>query len=229
MFLRSLGFILAFSPNVLFASQLSSEARISSDYISRGITKTDHSPTVAGCFFYDFDFGLKVGTSVTNVGADDARGVQLKPNINYSYALHQLFTLHAGVSYYYNPFAILADTADFHIGAWIGNYFHFTTFYSKRFFARNSSATYLVAETDLPVPHLDTLFVGLSGGYSIFSNEVNAGNKNYLDYRITLHQRVNSSDIGIAVTGTNRRIVDMKGLDKSAKDESFHAYYSIKI
>ena len=220
-------FVLFSAPHLLLAGAMSSGSTLSSDYVFRGVTKTDHGPAVFGRMHYALDIGLSFGSSVVNVGADDARGVEVQPDLTFIYNLNSKFSVKVGAIYYYNPFATLADTLDYQIGLGITKYFQLSVFYTTRYFARDSSALYVLGETNFAIYTPEQLYLNLSAGYSRFAYPVNAGNKNYTDYTIGLHRRSQNSDVGLFYTGTNRRIIDPKGLDVPAKDETFVAAYTI--
>ncbi len=222
------GFLLVLS-QTLYAGQILTDLSLVSDYIFRGKTKTDHSPAVRAGMGYAFDFGFSFGASAGNVGADDARGMEGIIALDYVYNLNEIFSLMGGGKFYHDPFSSKADTSDYSVGIGISKYLRLSAFYSPSYFAAGTDAKYLLAEMIYEVLPTNHIFIETSAGYNKFDIEAFVGNKNYIDYKMTIHQQEQMHDIGIFFVGTNRRIFDGQKVDEPAHDFGFGATCTIKI
>jgi uncharacterized protein (TIGR02001 family) len=219
---------LFFSQNI-FASHISSKFMIVSDYVYRGVTRTDHGPSVMGDLHYNFDFGLSAGASAANVGADEARGMETRIDLSYKQMFHPLLGLRLMTEFYHNPYATNAESRNFELGLILSKYFELSASYIPKYFGSGASSLYFQATSSVEVLPSESLFLNLSGGYSKFKEETRIGSTSYFDYRVALHKKMKESEVGLFWVGTNRRIVDGVAIDKPAKDEGFGATYTIRL
>lgn len=222
------GFLLLLS-QAIYAGQTLTDFNIVSDYVFRGKTRTDHSPAVKAGIHYAFDFGFSFGASAGNVGAGDARGMEGIIDLAYNYSFDDIFSILAAGKFFHDPFSSKADTFDYSVGVGITKYLRLTAAYSPAYFASSTNAKYFLAEGTYEVLPSDHLFVDASLGYSKFGNEAWAGNKNYLDYRLTIHRQELMYDLGIFFVTSNRRLYDANRVDEIAKDFGFGASCTIKL
>jgi uncharacterized protein (TIGR02001 family) len=218
-----------FFPSSLLAGHFVSEASVVSDYIYRGLTKTDHAPSFRGSLHYDFNFGLNLGASLANIGANESRGMEDRSDLSYTHFFNEIFGVNGAVKFYYNPFASSANTVDYEFGVFITKMLHLSVFYSPKHFGKGTNATYYLAEGWFEALPSEHIFVNLSSGYNRFGNEAYAGNKNYTDYKIAVHKRHENHDIGLFLVGTNRRVYDGLLVNEAARDYGFGASYQLKL
>ncbi len=210
--------------------KLTSEFTVMSDYVYRGISRTDHSPAVLGSMHYKIGHGFQAGASAANVGADENRGMEAQLDASFQHKFRKIFSAMGKVEYYHNPFSPSANTLTYTLGTTITRYLELKISYSPRYLGIGSSSTYFYGETSLPLFPSERLFFNLSVGYSSLGDETTAGTKSYLDYRISLHRRKpKEHDIAFFWVGTTRDFIDAKGVVSKARDDGFGATYTLKI
>ncbi len=222
-------FIYALTSSLTFASGLTSKLSLVSDDILRGLSKTDHSPALRGSMQYHFDMGLGFGLAMANTGADEARGMETQIEIIYSYSCLDKLDLFITPKFFTNIFTPSTDTFIVQAGFVVAKFIKLSQSYSPKYFGRASSSSYTLLEAWFDDLLVQGFQLYLSAGYSIFSKETFAGNKNYLDYQVALRHSWHQHKIGLFLVGSNRQIVDVMGLNKAARDLSYGVSYEISL
>lgn len=229
LLLISLLFIMS---SELFAARIGrfgADFTASSDYIYRGVSRTDHSPQLVGNMYYKFNFGLRFGASTGNVGADSNRGMEARIYTKYKKLYNRYFGIKSSVEYFNNPYATNGSSVIYELGFMITKYFELSVYYAPKYLGTEASSLYCEASTYFPLMRSQKLYLRLSGGYSQFDDEILAGNLNYADYKIAIHKKIRRHDISLFFVGTNRRIYDGAKIDDYAEDEGFGAAYVFSL
>ncbi|MBI4214968.1 hypothetical protein HY546_03150, partial [archaeon] len=181
---------LGFNSPLYAAEGLSSRATVSTSYQYRGTTKTDFGPALSGEFAYGLPWGFNFALGAGNVGADEARGIEYHTALTQSGQIIPVISYQLKAEFYHNPFTVAADTPNFGVEVKAFSYLALGAEYSRKFFGRGTSSTYCYLAGDFPLLAQQHFYLLPSVGYSRFGNEVQAGNKNYVDYRIAFaHQK----------------------------------------
>lgn len=222
---------LLFLTQTVFAEgNLTSSFLVQSDYVYRGITRTDHGPSVMGDLHYDFDFGFGFGSSAANVGSDEAHSMESRSDVYYVLRLHPNIALKARTEFFFNYHLTQAQTWDYQFSLLLfGDLIELTGAYSPKFLGRATAMRYVQLASSIPLLFSEKLSLDLSTGYNSFKDELQAGSTSYVDYRVALSKQHQNHQISLFWVGTNRRIIDGVSVDEPAKDESFGAQYAIHL
>ncbi len=211
------------------AGSLKSEASAVTDYVFRGLSRTDHGPSIRGTMSYEWDLGLRLGASAANTGAEDARGMEARIDMAYAHQINSIFGFKAKVQAYHDPYSVLANTLLYTASLCLSPYLELSVAYSPKFFGTGTHSIYYSAESWIQIPGVEQVFAHPSVGYSTFGDSAYAGNKNYWDYQLAVHKRVGVHDVGVFALNTNRQLYDGKKVDKPAKDFGFGASYTVQL
>ncbi len=206
----------------------SGDLSLSSDRIYRGISTTDHSPSIKGRLAYDFDLGLTLESAISNIGADEARGSEVQTGIGYSQPLGTLFILKTGLDSYYRSSLVSSHSLDIYVKAIIQPYFQVCAFYMPEYFETKTPAWRGESQIHLPVS--EQLSLNTTVGYNWFRKPLKVGFTSYVDYKIGIYGKQDEhQELGLFYTNTNRMIKDGVNPEKGAKDQSFVASYTLFI
>ena len=152
--------IIVFAANTASAEGITSNIALKSDYVFRGISKTDENPAIQGGFDYADPSGLHAGVWGSNTDFNTADDGSLELDIYAGYANEiGAFSYDVGGIYYYYPGADSDLDLNF-IEAYFAVAYDFDVAllsagmnYSPEYFGDTGSAMYYHGGVSVPLPH----------------------------------------------------------------------------
>jgi len=206
--LLSLGFALFLSTSTL--AETSTSVALTSDYVWRGQTQTDHGVAVQGSLDYTWNF-LTVGTWLSNVTAG-AGNTEIDVYLSAKKEFSKDLAISLGVTHYAYKNLPTNNTNEFALTL-ESKYANLMVAYTDDYFAKDSSSTYYQLSKSCDLSKKENLGISLAIGMTTFDSEVKVGATDYLDYKVGITKSVNNFEYELFYTDTNRK-------DKSATTET---------
>lgn len=193
------------------AEGLSANVGLTTDYVFRGISKSDESAALQGGFDYEDPSGLYAGVWGSNIDFNNVDDGSLELDFYGGFANEiDQFSYDVGAIYYSYPGSDSNLNYDFFEVYIAGSYdFELASLsvgmnYSPEFFGDTGDALYYYAGVDVPLPH-DFSLVAHVGQQDIDDS------KDYMDWSLGLGYNYMDFDFAVAYTDTD--------LDQSDIDE----------
>jgi uncharacterized protein (TIGR02001 family) len=214
-------FIFCFLIPFCARGEITSEFQLSSDFIWRGQSQTNHGAAIQGGMSYRPFAGLSLGTWVSNTSAP--LYVWQDVFSKYQHVINEDFAIEAGLIWHNFP-----STAE---GTLYQNFtevelgFHWKMFRFKMDYSSNYRKTgtgslyyFLSGQFETPVD----LLLSLSWGQTTFDSEIKAGQKNYQDVHLSLGKDYEGFLFQLHTTDTNRDLINSTtGVVTKSSDQSF--------
>lgn len=195
-------------------AEVTSNFSLTSDYIWRGQTQTNHEAAVQGGLDYGHSSGLSVGTWLSNVAAPGVTEIDVYGA--YSYSFTDNFAASLGATHYSYTRAGGTDTFEVNLGFEI-YMFEVSANHTDNYFGSDSASQYyLISASHQLFAEEHGINLGVSVGFTTFEDDAKSGSKNYMDYKIAISQQKDEYDVGIFYTDTDRK-------DSSDVEQDDHA------
>ncbi|OUR98726.1 hypothetical protein A9Q84_04750 [Halobacteriovorax marinus] len=206
-------------------AEVSTSVAVTSDYVWRGQTQTDHGVAVQGTLDYSWKF-LTVGTWLSNVTSGSGN-TEIDLYVSAKHEFSKNFSASFGITNYTYKNLPTNNTMEYALTleSKIANLF---IGYTDDYFAADSSSVYYQLTRSFSISKKDNLGLSLALGMTTFDSEVKVGSTDYLDYKVGITKSVNNFEYEFFYTDTNRK-------DKTAttetetKDSSFGVSLAIAI
>ncbi len=211
--MKILAFILSFSAISAFAG-FSSNLTLTSDYVWRGQTQTEHGAAIQGGLDYAHDIGLYAGAWMSNTATENETDLY----VGYSKSINDDLSFKVQYLTYQYPYTGGMNTNEYTLGLSF-KMIDFSFNYSDDMLGTDTSTMYFTLGGSVEVQK--NLSLGINLGYFMFDDEEKADCKNYLDYKVSLTHSKDGFDIAANYSDTNR--------ENYAGDEQDDAAYFISI
>ena len=181
---------------------------VATDYVWRGISQTDGKPTVSGGLEYETNFGLLVGTWITNVDFSDDPTYELDGYLNFG---GEIANIGYNVGYIYSAYPELTDfdMGEINASATLGYFTVGGAILAHLKGADFADNNYIFVATAFPVA--DELEVGLHLGSYFFDaadDDPNDAINDYIDYNIYADYK----GVNLMLSATDLNDDDMKAV-----------------
>jgi uncharacterized protein (TIGR02001 family) len=210
---------------VLFASlvfnfnlmaNLSNNINLTSDYVWRGLTQTNHDPAVQGGIDYDHSSGLSTGTWTSNISNS---GVEVDLYLKYTLSLSESFSVFANSTHYHFTKNGKNSTTEYTLGVKYRR-FSLSSNYTDDYFGTDTASWHhrISSKVKLLPSHKLNLYLAI--GYTTFDNENKSASTNYTDYKVSLDRTLSDFTVSLFYTNTDREDV-LNNIETQAEDHSY--------
>lgn len=169
------------------------------DYIFRGITQTSHNFAVQGGADWDFQNGFSLGTWVSNVTG----GSEIDLYGGYTFSLGSAADAKLGVIFFYFPKAPTTNTLEFFVSVDLAP-FVFGVNFTDDYLGTKSSSFYYSAGVSSVILEKYAMSLGVTIGYTTFSDKTLAGSTDYVDFVLSLSKEAKYFTVALNWGDTNR-------------------------
>lgn len=205
--------------------KISSNFTLTSDYVWRGVTQTNHDAAVQGGLNLIHPMGLYLGSWMSNVNLEEtipslSGGNNTEVDVYAGYQMPFMGLMY--LKFQLMAYQYIQDTTpnfeELSVGISMREFFDFVLDYSYDWKGTSSSSYHMNFSTAFEVRQELTLGFGL--GYTIFGDELDAMTENYLDIHVALAQMVHDYVVSLNYTDTDRDVYNGAAW-KEADDTSF--------
>jgi len=200
--MKNIILILSFIFSINCFANLTENISVSSDYVWRGVTQTNHSTAVSGGVDYNFDFGLGLGTWISNT--DSNTKAEQDIYTNYTYGINDNISIGVGFIYYNYLQKGSLDTSEFSLKSSLFKN-DLSINYTDNYFGTKSSSFYYNILRKIVLCSKNNINALIALGYTTFDNEQKANIKDYMDYKIGLERVIETYNLGFYYSDTNRK------------------------
>jgi len=200
--MKNIILILSFISSLNCFANLTENISVSSDYVWRGVTQTNHTAAVSGGVDYNFDFGLGLGTWISNT--DSNTKAEQDIYTNYTYVINDNISIGTGLMYYHYLQKGSLDTSEFSLKLSLFKN-DLSVNYTDNYFGTKTSSIYYNVLRKIALCSKNNINALISLGYTTFDNQQKANIKDYLDYKIGLERVIESYNLGFYYSDTNRK------------------------
>lgn len=199
---KTSSFILALLGASSVMAGTSTSVAVTSDYIWRGQTQTNHSAAVQGSLEYNWKF-LTAGAWLSNV-TSELGNTEIDLYISAKKEIMKDFSVALGVTNFTYKKLPANNTMEYSLTL-ENNIANLFVGYTDDYFAKDSSSMYYNLSRDFTLSKKDNLGLSLAVGMTTFDDEVKVGSKNYMDYKVAVTKTVNNMSYEFFYTDTDRK------------------------
>lgn len=202
-------------------SEVSSEFQLTSDFVWRGQTQTQHGAAIQGGMSYKPLSGLSLGTWLSNTSAP--HNIWQDLFAKYLHVINEDIAFDAGIIWHNFPSTsdgtLYQNFSEVELGMhW--KMIHFKMDYTDNYKNTGSSSIYYFLSGQFETP-LDLLLF-LSWGQTSFDSQMKAGQKDYQDFHVALGKYYDNLLFQMHTTDTNRSTIHpTTGAVTKSSDKSF--------
>lgn len=221
--LLSLGFALLLSTSAL--AETSTSVAVTSDYVWRGQTQTDHGAAVQGSLDYTWNF-LTVGAWLSNV-TSGAGNTEIDIYLSATKEFSKNLALSFSVTNYTYKNLPTNNTMEYAL-ALESHIADLSVAYTDDYFAADSSSMYFNLSRSFDLMKKENIALSLAVGMTTFDSEVKVGSTDYMDYKVGITKSVDNFDYEFFYTDTNRKSKTAT-TETETKDGSFGVSLTVAI